>query len=157
MIVRPHLTAFLAGTIAALVVDACMQLALDALRVPSSGTGAPWWITANLVGRGRWVVFAALLWWLAPRLEEITPNRTEAVARATPEEAWRQVAVALVAVPVLWIIATWSVSAVRFTFLGTWTTDGRVFLSPDYYRGLSMDLAPWALAAAAVMAARRHI
>jgi hypothetical protein len=130
-----------------------MQLALNAVRVSGYGGGAPWWITANLIGRGRWVVFAALLWWLAPRLLAIGPNR----ANAPAAEGWRQVGVSLVAVPLLWLVATWALSAVRFTLLGSWGTDGRVFLSPDYYRGLPLDLAPWILAAAVVMAVGRHM
>jgi hypothetical protein len=154
--IRPHLSAFLLGTVAALIVDAVLQLAMDAVRVSSYGGGAPWWVTADLVGRGRWVVFAALLWWLAPRLVAAGPERADAPAGA-PAEAWRQVAVALVAVPLLWLVATWAVSAVRFTLLGTWDTDGRVFLSPDYYSGQLLDLAPWILAAAVVMAVRRHM
>jgi hypothetical protein len=72
-------------------------------------------------------------------------------------EAWRQVALAIVAVPLTWIAATWIASAVRFTLLGSWAFDGRVFLSLDYYRGLAIDLVPWALAAAALMTLRRHL
>jgi ABC-type amino acid transport system permease subunit len=152
---RSHASAFLLGTLAALVVDAVMQLAIDAVRVSRFGGGAPWWVTTNVIGRGRWVVFAALLWWLAPRLGggEANPRQS---AMGSAQDAWRQVAVALVAVPVLWIVATWLVSAVRFTALGSWDTDGRVFLSPDYYRGLALGLTPWAMAAAALIAVRRH-
>jgi hypothetical protein len=153
--VRPYLDAFLVATLAALVVDAVLQLALDAVRVSAYGGGAPWWITANLIERGRWVVFAGLLWWLAPRWaagDWIGP-----LATASAADAWRRVGLAVVAVPLLWIVATWAVSAVRFTLLGSWDTDGRVFLSPDYYRGLVLDLTPWAMAAAVLMAMRRHV
>ena len=64
--VRDHAAAFLTATLAALVVDAVLQLALDGVAVSAYGGGAPWWITAHLVERGRWVAFAALVWWLAP-------------------------------------------------------------------------------------------
>jgi hypothetical protein len=148
---RLHASAFLVATLAALAVDAVLHLALDAVSVSGYG-GAPWWVTANLIGRGRWVAFAMLLWWLAPRLPGARANPP-----GGPPEAWWQVAVALVAVPLLWMVATWLVTAVRFTALGSWDTDGRVFLSPDYYRGLALDLTPWALAAAVLMAARRHL
>ena len=153
---RSHASAFLLGTVAALVVDAALQLAMDAVRVSSYGGGAPWWVTANLITRGRWVAFAMLLWWLTPRLTSAEANPGAAASRAL-QDAWRQVAVALVAVPLLWIVATWVVSAVRFTLLGSWDTDGRVFLSLDYYRGLVRDLTPWAMAAAVLMAVRRHL
>lgn len=154
MMDRVHALAFLLATIAALVIDAAMQLAMDALRVSAFG-GAPWWVTANLVARGRWVAFAALLWWFAPYL---APHPDPAASTDTAaQDAWRRVAVAVIAVPLLWIVATWAVSAVRFTLLGSWDTDGRVFLSPDYYRALVVDLTPWAMAAAVLMAVRRHL
>jgi hypothetical protein len=153
--VRTYTTAFLAATIAALVLDAILQLAMDAVRVSAYG-GAPWWITANLIERGRWVVFATLLWLLAPAA--VAWDNGEAVVEQVPiGEAWRRVAVAVVAVPVLWIAATWAVSATRFTLLGSWSSDGRVFLAPDYYRGLVLDLAPWAMAAAVLLGVRRHV
>lgn len=151
---RTHATAFLLATIAALVVDAAMRLAMDAVRVSGFG-GPPWWVTANLAERGRWVVFAMLLWWLAPRL--VDEDEARRASDTSTQEAWRQVASAVIAVPLLWIAATWAVSAVRFTLIGSWTSDGRVFLSPEYYRALLVDLTPWALAAAVLMAVRRHV
>jgi hypothetical protein len=152
--VRAYATAFLVATAAALVVDAALQLALDAVRVSAYG-GAPWWVTAHLVERGRWVALALLLWWVGPRLfaTERVVNNQAGVAG----DPWRQVAVAVIALPLLWIAATWLVSALRFTLLASWDTDGRVFLSGDYYRGLLLDLAPWMLAAAVVRAVSRHM
>lgn len=151
---RSHAFAFLVATIAALLIDATMRLAMDAVRVSAYG-GAPWWITANLVERGRWVAFAMLLWWLAPHLKE--HGVPDGLNETSAADAWQRVALAAIAVPLLWIAATWLVSAIRFTILGSWETDGRVFLSPDYYRGLVLDLAPWALAAAVLMGVRRHL
>jgi hypothetical protein len=152
--VRAYAAAFLAATIAALVVDAALQLGLEAVRVSGFG-GAPWWVIAHLIERGRWVVLALLLWWLAPRF--FTDGAESQSLSTAPSEAWRRVAVAVIAVPLLWIAATWIVSAARFTLLGSWDTDGRVFLSGDYYRGLLLDLAPWGMAAAVLSAARRHL
>jgi hypothetical protein len=148
--------AFLLATIAALVVDAVLQLALGAVRVSAYGAGAPWWVTAHVIERGRWVVFALLLWRLASRPAE-DGDEPRAPAASPAVDAWRHVAIAVIAVPLLWIVATWIVSAARFTLLGSWDTDGRVFLSPDYYRGLVLDLAPWAMAAAVLMRVRRHL
>jgi len=155
--VRSYLAAFLIATLAALVIDAVLQLALDAVRVSTYGGGAPWWITANLIERGRWVVFALLLRWLVPRLLAADPEQPAPFARASPADAWRHVATTVLAVPLLWIVATWAVSAVRFTLLGSWDTDGRVFLSAGYYRGLALDLAPWIMASAVVRALQRHL
>ena len=155
--VRSYLAAFLIATLAALLIDAVLQLALDAVRVSTYGGGAPWWITATLIERGRWVVFALLLWWLVPRLLATDAEQPIPLARASQADAWRHVAIAIVAVPLLWIAATWAVSAVRFTLLGSWDTDGRVFLSAGYYRGLALDLAPWIMASAVVRALQRHL
>ena len=113
-------------------------------------------ITAHLVERGRWVVLAALMWWIAKRFgsaeEGVVPLGAE--SRRT---AWRDVAIAVAAVPLLWIAATWVVTALRFTLLGSWTSDGRVFVSPDYYRGLLLDLTPWLMASATLWVVRPHL
>jgi hypothetical protein len=153
--VRAYAAAFVIATSAALVVDAALQLGLDAVHVSQFGGGVPWWVTAHLVERGRWVVLALLLWWLTPRL--VADSAESGSLSTTPSEAWRRVAVTVFAVPLLWIAATWIVSAGRFTLLGSWDTDGRVFLSGDYYRGVLLELAPWGMAAALVSAARRHL
>lgn len=155
---RDRAFAFVVATAVALVGDGAMQLGLDAVRVSSYGS-APWWITANLVERGRWVVFAAVLWWAAPRLTEPGPDaanarETEAGGRA---EAWRQVGLTVLVFPLLWVLATWIVSAIRFTLLGSWATEGRVFLAPEYYRGILIDYAPWLMAGATLLGVRRHV
>jgi hypothetical protein len=152
---RAHAGAFVVATVAALVIDAALQLAIDAVRVSAYGGGAPWWITAHIVERGRWVVMAALMWGIAPRLgsaEHAVPLGAE-----SRRAAWRDVAVAVAAVPLLWIAATWVVTALRFTLLGSWASDGRVFVSPDYYRGLLLDLTPWLMASATLWIVRPHL
>ena len=155
---RDHAAAFLAATTVALVADAAMQLALEAVRVSSFGS-APWWVTANVIERGRWVVFAAVLWWLAPRMAGARPGAGAPVPTAdgSRPEAWRQVGLAVMVIPLLWVLATWMVSAIRFTLLGSWATEGQAFLSAGYYRGIIASYAPWLMAGAALMAARRHL
>jgi hypothetical protein len=153
---RHHARAFLVATVAALVVDAVLQLAMDAVRVSAYGSGAPWWATAHLIERGRWVVLAAMLWWAAPRLLGKDPE-VASVAEPTTHEAWRQVAIAVAVVPVCWVVATWIVSAVRFTLQGSWGYDGGIFLSGGYYASVLNSLAPWLLASAVLLAARRHL
>ena len=150
--------AFLVATIVALVADAAMQLALEAVRVSAYGS-APWWVTANLVERGRWVLFAAVLWWAAPHLAGAgpPPDAPGAAAAAVRPEAWRQVGLAVLVVPLLWILATWMVSALRFTLLGSWATEGQVFLSAGYYRGIVLDYAPWLMGGAVLLGVRRHL
>ncbi|MEZ5288149.1 MAG: hypothetical protein R2712_25800 [Vicinamibacterales bacterium] len=152
---RRYATAFVWATMVALVVDAALQLALDAVRVTGFGGGAPWWITANIVARGRWVVLAGLLWVCAPWLaDEAHGGPGHAVTRV---EAWRRVGVCVALVPMLWVAATWVVTALRFTLLASWATDGRVFLAADYYRGILIDYVPWLLAGIVILAVRRHL
>ena len=155
--VRDHAAAFLTATLAALVADAVLQLALDAVAVSAFGGGAPWWITAHLPERGRWVALAALLWWLAPSVASRDDGADEARAPHSAAESWRQTGVAVIAVPLLWVLATWMVSALRFTLLGSWSTDGLVFLSFSYYRSLFVDYAPWLMAGVTVLGIRRHL
>lgn len=154
--VRDYALAFLVATIAALAVDVVLQLSLEAVSVSPSNR-APWWVTGNLVGRGRWVVFAWMLWLVSRRLSGAPGNTRGPASGESVSEAWRHVAAAVIGVPFLWILATWLVSAVRFTALGTWASDGRVFLAPDYYRAMVLDLAPWLLAAATTAALARHV
>ena len=155
--VRDHAAAFLTAALAALVADAVLQLALDAVAVSAYSGGAPWWIPAHLPERGRWAALAALLWWLAPAMLPREGGDHEARADREAAEAWRQTGLAVIAVPLLWVIATWLVSAVRFTLLGSWSTDGLVFLSSGYYRGLLVDYAPWLMAGLTVLGIRRHL
>jgi hypothetical protein len=155
--VRDHAAAFLLATLAALVVDAALQLALEGVTVSAYSGGGPWWITAHLIERGRWVVFAVLIWWLAPFVVSRGGVTSHVRAPRDVAEAWRQTGVAVIAIPLLWVLATWGVSAVRFTLLGSWSTDGRVFLSSGYYRSLFVDYAPWLMAGLAVLGVRRHV
>ena len=155
--VGDHAAAFVTAAAAALVVDAGLQLALDAVAVSAYGGGAPWWITAHLIERGRWVVFAVLVWCLAPRVLSREDVMDEPRASRDAAEAWRQTGVAVMTIPLLWVLATWMVSAVRFTLLGSWSTDGLVFLSSGYYRGLLVDYAPWLMAGVTVLGVRRHV
>jgi hypothetical protein len=154
---RAYAAAFLTATLAALVVDAVLQLALDAVAVAAYGGGAPWWVTTHLVERGRWVALAALLCWLAPSLFPREDMPQDARAPLGAAGAWRQTGMAVVVVPLLWVLATWIVSALRFTLLGSWATEGLVFLSSGYYRSLFVDYAPWLMAGLTVLAIRRHL
>lgn len=153
---RHHAAAFVVAMLAALVGNGALQLALDAVRVSGRGSGVPWWITAELIGRGRWVVCAGLLYLAAPVL--LTSSRTAtAESPGQRSAAWQQVGLAVLVVPLLWVGATWVVSALRFTLLGSWSTEGLVFLSPGYYRGLVLDYVPWLIGGATILMVRRHV
>jgi len=152
---RDYLAAFMAASVIALVVDAVLQLSLAAIRVTGYGGGTPWWITAHLVERGRWVAFGALMWWLAPRLADGHQGGAEGTGGRA--HAWRLVGTAVVTIPLFWVLATWVVSSIRFTLLGSWTTDGRVFLAPEYYRGVLVDYVPWLMAGLTLLGVRKHL
>jgi len=154
---RSHAAAFLVAAIGALVGNAVLQLALDAVSVRQYGGGAPWWITAEVIERGRWVVFAGLLWLLAPPLLRGWHEAAPRVVDERSGEAWRRVSLLVWTMPLLWVAATWLVSAVRFTALGSWGTDGLAFVSPEFYRALLLDYAPWLMGGAVVRAVGRHV
>ncbi len=143
--------AFLATAVAALVTDALLQTALGAMSVREPGGGAPWWVAAHLVDRGRWVVFAALLVAASWRV------RTGAGSEPDAGTIWRSVGLWAMAVPVLWTLAGWLVTAIVFTAARRWDIDGRVFLEPSYYRVLLAAYTPWLLGGAAAIAMSRHV
>lgn len=153
-----HATAFVVATLAALVGNGVLQLALDAVAVGSYGGGAPWWVTAEVIERGRWVVFAVLLRMAGPRL-----LASSASSLASPEgddersAAWQRVGLLVLILPLLWIAATWVVSAVRFTALDSWGTEGLAFRSTDYYQALLLDYAPWLIGGSVVKGVGRHL
>lgn len=144
---RPASLAFLAATVAALVVDAVLQTLIGVASVTSQGSTAPWWVTAHLVARGRWVALAALVVIASRPLPDAPPGG----------RAWRVTGTAVMAVPLLWVLAQWIVTAILFTLARRWDVDGRVFLEAGYYRGLLEAYVPWLLGGAAVVSASSHV
>lgn len=163
MVVSPgllghHATAFVVATLAALAGNGVLQLALDAVAVGTYGGGAPWWVTAEVIERGRWVVFAVLLRMAGPRLlTSSASSLTFSEGDADRAAAWQRVGLLVLVLPLLWIAATWVVSAVRFTALDSWGTEGLAFRSTDYYRALLLDYAPWLMGGAVVRGVGRHV
>ncbi len=145
---RPVSRAFLAATLAALLIDALLQAGIGMASVTSASSTAPWWATAHLVERGRWVMSAIILSLIATRSPEGTPEASR---------AWRATGIVVIAAPILWGLAGVAVTAILFTLAGRWDIDGRVFLEPGYYRALLVAYVPWLLGGTAVMAASRHI
>ena len=144
----PASLAFLVATITALVVDAVLQGLIGVANVASPDSAAPWWVTAHLVERGRWVAMAAIL---------CVATRGIGGEPSSRREVWRSTGMAVMGVPLLWVLANWIVTAIVFTLAGRWDIDGRVFLEPGYYRALLVDYVPWLLGGAAVTAASSHV
>jgi len=142
--------AFLLATLTALVVDAVLATLTGLVAITGAGDGTPWWVAAHLVERSRWVVVAALLVVVA----RCIASPEEPASRAA---VWRCVGIAVVAAPLLWIVATWLVQATLFTLAQRWDVDGQIFLAAGYYQSLLRGYAPWLLAGAATIAVSRHV
>ena len=144
--------AFLLAMVTALGVDAVLATLTGLIAVTGAVDGTPWWVAAHLVERARWVVAAGLLVAVGARLvplEEPAPPSNAVV--------WRAVGIAVIAAPLLWIVATWIVQATLFTVARRWDVDGQIFLAAGYYQGLLTGYAPWLLAGATTIAASRHV
>jgi hypothetical protein len=152
---REAARAFLAATVAALVADAALQAALTALRLSDAAPAPPWWVAAHLVERSRWVVFAGACWSVATRMRAGSATGGTDVA-APASEVWWQVGCVVLLVPVLWTLAEGIVNAALFTLAGRWNTDGQIFWSMGYYRGLVAAYAPWLISGATLMGWSRH-
>lgn len=150
---RRTATALLAATAIALVVNAVLQLLVDAVSIQSFGSGTPWWIVAELPGRGRWVVAAALLWLISPMLgEEQAPRSSIGHGRAADERGaeraavWVRVGTGVMLLPLVWAAASWLVVALRITLAGSWEIEGRGLRSSEYYQRVAIEWLPWLMA-----------
>ena len=152
MIARAAPRAFLLAMVISLVTDALLAALTSGLRVAQASAGAPWWVDGHLVARSRWVVLAVLLVIVGRRL---TP--TAATAPGRGGAVWRFVGAAVIAIPILWIAAAWIVQATVFTVAGRWDIDGRLFISPEYYRRLLVAYVPWLAGGVAAIAMSRHV
>jgi hypothetical protein len=144
--------AVIAGSAAALAIDALLQLALSAVRVT-----APWWVNARVGEYGAWIVAAGLAWLLAPMLAGHAGRVANAHLVLPQSGTFGLVGTLMIVLPVLWLVATWLVTGARITTAGTWAHDGLVFLSPDYYAYVLTAHAPWVLAGAILIVVSRHV
>jgi hypothetical protein len=142
----------MAGSAAALAIDALLQLALSAVRVTAASSVNP-----RIGEYGAWIAAAGLAWLLAPTLA----GRVGQVANGQlvlPRSATLVlVGTAMIVLPVLWLVATWLVTGAMITIAGDWAHDGLVFLSPDYYAHVLTANAPWLLAGAILIVVSRHL
>jgi hypothetical protein len=140
--------AFLASAIAALVVDVVLHVLIGLVNVSPPASSAPWWVTAHVVERGRWVALAAILALVSRGARRAAPDRAR---------IWQATGIAVMTIPLLWVLANWIVTAILFTLARRWDIDGRIFLEAGYYRSLLVDYVPWLLGGAAVVAASAHV
>jgi hypothetical protein len=156
MNVRNLTFAFVIGAVMTLVVDAALQNAIAAVQSPGVDSLAPWWVLGRIVERSVWVAAALLAWLASPTLSRALSDvwpRDHHLGRAT---AFQLVGRVMVSVPLVWLAATWLVLAVKMALVGSWGTEGRVFISSYYYSTVLLGYAPWAGGGIALLALSRH-
>ena len=99
---------------------------------------------------------ALLVWLVAPRLSRDASRPSPVNHVVTRAAAADAVGRAMIVVPVLWVLATWLVLAVKLTIEGTWDGDGRTLLSGYYYYNVLMAYVPWAAGGITLLSLRRH-
>jgi hypothetical protein len=144
------------GTTLALVVDVILQSALALVRVDGGGSGL---LEATLLERGRWVLVAGLIWIAAPWVDAAIVDDTQSAAAPagiSRRTGLRTAGIAMLAVPIIWALATIGLRALSITLSGDWPYEGRIFLTGYFYSSLFISYAPWALAGAGVIGLARH-
>jgi hypothetical protein len=145
------------GALAALLVDAVLQNALAAVRSPGASAMTPWWVIGRVLERSPWFVAALLAWLWAPALARAVSHAWPADHVVSRGAAFDVVGRAMIAAPLLWLVATWLVWAVKMTLVGSWGTEGRVFLAGYYYYNVLLAYTPWAGGGITLLALKRHV
>jgi len=155
--IRRIALALLAGAALALAFDVLLQTVLGFVRVESTAPLASW-IVATTLRRSVWLFSALLLWLTAPTLASaLESDGGMPELRATPAQAARAVGVGIIAIPLLWVAAAAAVRCIDVTLAGTWTTEGRIFLEPQFYADIVAGYGPWVLSGLALTAVSRHL
>jgi hypothetical protein len=140
----------------ALLVDAALQNALAAVQSPGVDSVAPWWVIGRLVERSVWVAAALLIWLASATLSRVVSDVVAGDHHVGRAAAFQFVGRVMIGAPLVWLAATWLVLAVKLTLVGSWGTEGRVFISGYYYSAVLLGYAPWAGGGMALLALSRH-
>jgi hypothetical protein len=154
--VRALAMAFGVGALIALFVDAALRNALAAIKSPGVSSHTPWWVVGLVIERSVWIAAALFAWLLAPVASRITSRLWRAGHVVSRSAALDVVGRAMVGLPLLWLLATWFVLAAKVTLDGGWSSEGRVFLSVDYYANILLAYTPWAAGGVTLLTLRRH-
>jgi hypothetical protein len=148
---------FAAGAVIALACDALLQLLLIATR-PGDVSAEAWLAGVRIGDRAIWIVAASVAWLasgiIAQGLGELVPWSGRPPLAAA--DALRLAGATFLVGPVLVVVATWVVFAVRLTLTAGWPYEGRILLEPSYYSGLVTTHAPTLMAGAILLALARH-
>jgi len=154
-VLRSLAAAFVLGTVLVLSIDALLHLALSAIR--DDALAAPWWVNARVVERSVWIVAALLSWWAAPWFAASMSHAPHAPSPMTRQAAHRIVGAAMIAVPMLWFLASLIAFAAHVTLRGEWGVEGARLLQPYVYSEAVLANAPWLLAGATLIVLARHL
>ena len=145
------------GALVALLVDAALQNLLAAVRSLGASTTTPWWIIGRVLERSPWIVAALLVWLGAPALSRAASSAWPAAHVVGRSAALDVVGRAMIAVPLLWLLATWLAWAAKMTLVGSWSSEGRVFIAGYYYYNVLLAYTPWAAAGMTLLVLSRHV
>jgi hypothetical protein len=145
------------GALAALLVDAVLQNLLAAVRSLGASTTTPWWMIGRVQERSPWIVAALLVWLWAPAISRAALHAWPADHGVRRGAAFVLVGRAMIAAPLLWLVATWLVVAVKMTLVGSWSSEGRVFVAGYYYYNVLLAYTPWAAGGITLLALSRHV
>jgi hypothetical protein len=145
------------GALAALFVDAALQNLLAAVRSLGASTTTPWWMIGRVQQRSPWIVAALLVWLGAPALSRAAPNAWPADFVVGRGAAFDVVGRAMIAVPLLWLVASWLVWAATMTLEGGWASEGRILITGQYYYNVLLAYTPWAAGGITLLVLRRHV
>jgi hypothetical protein len=148
-------SAAILGAAIALIGDVLLQGALAVVRVDNVGYG---WLEGVVFERSRWIVAAGLCWWIAPWWEGTIRDNLLGSRLAPPgrKVALRTVGMAMLALPIVWTVASLLVRALMITIGGDWSIDGRLFTSSYFYSNLVLSYAPWAMGGAVLSTLAYH-
>ena len=154
---RRFAAAALVGSMLALGCELLLRVALGAVSVENYG-GSTDWILPTVLSRLVWPIAAGLVWLVAPLLTaRLRANDLVPPVDASAAAATRVVGVAMVAGPVVWLLATSLVRALAITINDSWATGGRIFVAPQFYSDIVVTHAPWMLAGMALVTAAGHL
>lgn len=151
--VRQAATAFTAGAVIALVLDAVLQFATGSIRL-IGGMMRPWWV--RVMEHGVWVGMGLVLWLASPLIAQPLEDAIGSV-RVPRQTIWHVIGVGFIVLPVAHLLGQWMVLAVQFTLSGTWVAEGRIFLSTAYYGNVLLAITPWMGAGAILRGWARHL
>jgi hypothetical protein len=154
--IRHFAVAFAIGALAALVFDAILRNALAAAQSPGVSSLTPWWVVGQVAERSVWVVAALVLWLCAPLMGRVAARIWPLGDHVAPGAALDAVGRLMIALPLIWILATLLILAVRITLAGDWELDGEMFVSASFYNNVLLGYLPWAAGGTVLMTLSRH-